>query len=154
MKGAKPNPTGKVVPMKGDDKRPMIDPPVTMTETGRAIWDEMAPIVHRLDRLHAHFKYQFASYCESVATFIAATNDIEMNGKGRYYEVKTRNGLQQKRTMAFNVQQDAMNQMRRDAALFGLSPVDESRLDAGGQGDLFDQIKSQLTKGTGTDGPD
>ncbi|WP_277620964.1 hypothetical protein [Pseudophaeobacter leonis] len=37
-----------------------------------------------------------------------------------------------------------MTAMRRDAALFGLSPVDAARLSDGGQGDLFDQVMVQL----------
>lgn len=146
MKGAKPQPAGKVIPMKGDTARPVLEAPDMLTDLGKEVWAELAPILARQGRLEPHYRYQFASYCESVATFISATNDIAL--EGRWYEVQTRNGLQKKRTAAFNIQQEAGNAMRRDAALFGLSPVDESRLSGDGQGDLFDQIMNQLNRGT------
>jgi len=39
--------------------------------------------------------------------------------------------------------------MRRDSALFGLSPVDDARLKGGGsQGDLFAEVMNQLKNGT------
>ncbi len=145
MKGAKPNPAGNVVPMKGDAKRPVIEPPDMMTDLGRQIWDELAPVMARMSRLEPHYRYQFMSYCEAVANFITATNEVALHGI--WYEVKTRNGLQQKKTAAWNQQQESANAMRRDAALFGLTPVDESRLDTGGQGDLFDKLVAQLKGG-------
>lgn len=142
MKGRKKNPVGNVIPMKGD-QRPVVDPPLTLTETARGVWEELAPMLARMSRLEPHYRYQFASYCEAVATFLKSTNEIEM-GAGRWYAVKTRNGVQQKKTAAFNLQGEAMNQMRRDAALFGLSPVDEARLDTGSQGDLFKEVMESL----------
>lgn len=150
MKGAKPTPAGNVIPMKGDDARPVIEAPELMTELGREIWDELAPGLARMSRLEPHYRYQFMSYCEAVANFVRATNDIAM--EGMWYEVKTRNGLQKKKTAAWNVQQEAASQMRRDAALFGLTPVDEARLHTDGQGDLFDKLMAQLKgKPGGTD---
>jgi P27 family predicted phage terminase small subunit len=145
VKGAKPNLTGNVIPMKGDAARPVLDPPDLMGEQAKEIWDELAPVLSSKGRLEPHFRYQFASYCEAVATFMAATNDLVL--QGIWYEVKTRNGLQQKKTQAFLIQQDAANQMRRDAAMFGLTPVDEARLGGEGQGDLFEQVMSQLKGG-------
>lgn len=145
MRGVKPN-VSKVVPMKDGIQRPAPDAPEWMTELGRQVWDELAPDMMRFKRLEPHFQYQFASYCESVSAFIGATNELAMSGI--WYEVKTRNGLQQKKVAAWGIQQEAANAMRRDAALFGLSPVDEARLSGGGQGDLFDDLINEL-KGKG-----
>lgn len=133
--------------MKGDQAKPVPDPLDWMTDLGKDVWRELASDLTRMDRLHLHYRHQFASYCEAAANFIRATNEIALHGV--WYEVKTRNGLQQKKTAAWTTQNEAMNQMRRDSALFGLTPVDESRLGSGGQGDLFDQLMGQLKGGSG-----
>lgn len=146
MKGAKPNPVGKnVIPMKGAAPVRVPDAPDYMTERARRIWEELAGHLASLGRLDPAYVHQFASYCESVSNFIDATHSLAC--EGLYYTVKTRNGMQQKKTAAFGLQQEAMNQMRRDAALFGLSPVDAARLKITGQGDLFDDIVKQLRNG-------
>lgn len=142
MKGAKPTPVGNVIPMMGDAAKPVPEPLDWMTELGKEVWVDLAPELTRMDRLKVHYRHQFALYCEACANFIRATNDIALHGI--WYETKTRNGIQHKKRAAYTVQQDASNQMRRDSALFGLSPVDESRIGSGGQGDLFDQVMKQL----------
>ena len=141
MKGKKPE-LSNVVPMKGDVQKHVPEAPDYMSSRGREIWEELAPELVRKDRLEPAYVHQFASYCESVANFIGATHSVAI--EGMYYEVKTRNGKQQKKTAAFNVQQESANAMRRDAALFGLTPVDAIRLTTGGQGDLFDDLEKML----------
>lgn len=142
MKGAKPG-LSNVVPMKGDAiGEPMPDAPLWLTDLARQVWDELAPKVHAKGRLLPEYVYQFASYCEAVSCFAVATNQLAE--EGTFYEVKTRNGMQKKRNPAAVAQNEAQNQMRRDSALFGLSPVDAARLDNGGQGDLFNDILAQL----------
>lgn len=141
MKGAKPQ-LSNVIPMKGDQAKPVPDAPDFLTDQARAVWNELAPHLVQKDRLAPAYQYQFASYCESVANFMNATADLAV--MGTYYQAKTRNGLQEKKRAAWGQQQDAMNQMRRDAALFGLSPVDEQRLTSDGQGDLFDKLMKGL----------
>lgn len=145
MKGRKPD-LRNVVPMKSDTVRAAPPAPDFLCDTGRAVWDELAPMLVQKDRLDPLFQYQFASYCASVASFIAATNDLALHG--HWYETKTRNGIQQKKRASWGQQVEAMNHMRRDAALFGLSPVDDARLSGGGQGDLFADVLAQL-KGQG-----
>lgn len=145
MKGAKPKPIGNVVPMRGDIEKPVAEAPEMMTEEGKAVWSDLSPTLAKQDRLAHEFRYQFMSYCEAVATFIAATNEVALHGM--WYETTTRNGVQQKKTAAWSMQQEAMNQMRRDSALFGLTPVDAARLSSGGQGDLFDQLSKALNGG-------
>ncbi|ANP35945.1 hypothetical protein JL2886_01023 [Phaeobacter gallaeciensis] len=145
MKGKKPN-LQNVVPMKGDIQKHVPEAPEFLEDEARKVWDELAPELVKKDRLEPLYEYQFASYCVCVANFIAASACLAV--EGLYYETKTRNGIQQKKRAAWGIQQEAMAGMRRDAALFGLSPVDEARLGAGGQGDLFDQVMAQLN---GTD---
>lgn len=142
LKGAKPTPQGNVIPMRGDRDRPAPEPLEWMTDLGKEVWVELAVDLTRMDRLASHYRHQFASYCEAVANFIRATNDIALHGV--WYETKTRNGVQHKKTAAWSAQNEAMNQMRRDAALFGLTPVDESRIGSGDQGDFLKLLTAQL----------
>lgn len=145
MKGRKPN-LQNVVPMKGDMARHVPEAPLFLRDEARRVWEELAPVVAGKDRLLPEYIYQFASYCENVHSFIEATTVLAL--EGTFYEVKTRNGLQKKRNPAAVHQSEAMNAMRRDSALFGMSPVDAARLEVGAQGDLFDQVMNQLN---GTD---
>lgn len=145
MRGKKPN-LNNVVPMKGDIQKHVPEPPEYMSDEARKVWDELAPELVKKDRLEPLYAYQFASYCECVSNFISATACLAL--EGLYYETKTRNGVQQKKRAAWGIQQEAMAGMRRDSALFGLSPVDATRLTSGGQGDLFDEVMKQLN---GTD---
>lgn len=146
MKGAKPGMAANVIPMKGETRINVPPPPDDMSGRAAEVWAELAPLLVAKNRLDPLFVYQFRSYCQNVANFIDATLSLEV--EGLYYEVLTRNGKQQKATAAFRAQQEAMNQMRRDSALFGLSPVDAVRLSSGAQGDLFQDLMAQL------DGPD
>lgn len=145
MKGRKPD-LENVIPLKGDVTRRTPAAPDFMSDEARRVWDELAPDLTAKGHLEPQFEYQFAAYCESVSNFLAATAVLAV--EGYYFETKTRNGMQQKKTAMWGVQQEAMNAMRRDSALFGLSPVDQSRLKTGAQGDLFDDLMDQLKNGT------
>lgn len=141
MKGAKPTVTN-VIPMKGDIQKPVPDAPEFMTANGRKVWDQLAAGMIAKDRLEPEHEHLFAAYCESVSNFIDATHCLAM--EGMYYETQTRNGKQQKKTAPWGLQQEAMAQMQRLGALFGMSPVDERRLGGGGQGDLFGDVLAVL----------
>jgi P27 family predicted phage terminase small subunit len=146
MKGRKPN-LQNVIPMKDDIQREIPDAPDYLSDLGRDVWDELAPELAKKGRIELLYKYQFGTYCASVSNFISATNELAL--EGLYYSTgKGRNGNQKRRHPAVAVQETAMGNMRRDSALFGLSPVDAARLDGGGQGDLFDDVMKQLN---GTD---
>ena len=149
MKGRRPNPSGKVVPLKGDMPARTPDAPEFMSDEARKVWDELAPLLAQQGRLKPEFVYQFATYCESAGNFIAATHCLQMEEGGRlYYETETRNGKQQKKVAAWAIQQEAMAAMLRIGGLFGLTPVDEARLKSEGQGDLFDDFIAAV-KGKG-----
>lgn len=141
MRGAKPK-LDNVVPMKGDVQRPVPPAPDLMSEGGKAVWERLAPELVRLDRLKPEFEDMFLAYCESVNDVIELTSNIAMDG--RTYSVKTRNGLQQKKTADWQARQDALANLRQLGALFGMSPVDEARLSGSGQGDLFDLLEKTL----------
>jgi P27 family predicted phage terminase small subunit len=145
MKGRKPT-VGNVVPMRGDPKKRVPDAPDFMTDNGRKVWESLAAQMVAKDRLDPLHEHMFAAYCESVSNFIDATHCLAM--EGLYYETQTRNGKQQKKTAPWGLQQEAMAKMQQLGALFGMSPVDEKRLGAGGQGDLFDEVLKKIN-GTG-----
>lgn len=141
MQGKKPN-LKNVIPMKGDMTRHVPEAPEFLDDEARRVWDELAPELVRKDRLEPLYSYQFASYCTCVSNFISATACLAL--EGLYYETRTRNGVQQKKRAAWGIQQEALAGMRRDSALFGLSPVDAARLSGEGQGDLFDEVMKQI----------
>ncbi|MCG7623197.1 phage terminase small subunit P27 family [Epibacterium sp. Ofav1-8] len=146
MKGRKPN-LENVIPMKGDMPKEVPAAPDWMDEIARDVWDELVPELVKKERMELLFKYQFSSYCVAVANFITSTNTVAM--EGQFYDTgKGRNGNQKRHHPALKLQEASAATMRRDAALFGLSPVDEARLGAGSQGDLFDEVMKQLN---GTD---
>lgn len=144
MKGAKPN-LKNVVPMRGDAPKPVPDPPDLMSESAKQVWQRLAPEMVHNDRLQPHFEDMFAAFCEATADVIELTSNIAT--LGRTYSVKTRNGMQQKKTADWQARQDALANMRQLGALFGMSPVDDARLSGGGQGDLFDSILAKINGG-------
>ncbi|WP_407496827.1 P27 family phage terminase small subunit [Pseudooceanicola sp. MF1-13] len=141
MKGAKPKVTN-VIPMKGNAPKPVPPAPDLMSEGGKKVWDRLAPEMVQRDRLEPHYEDMFAAYCEAVADFIELTSNIAVTG--RTYTVETRNGLQQKKTSDWQSRQDALGNMTRLGAMFGMTPVDDARLSAGGQMDLFAEIERKL----------
>ncbi|MBL4761782.1 MAG: P27 family phage terminase small subunit [Gammaproteobacteria bacterium] len=154
MKGKKPDIPKKGVPLKVvqsvtqlqstavKDGISIPEAPNFMSEEARRVWDELTPFVVAKGHWEPQYTYQFAGYCESAANFILATGDIA--AMGRYFMTQTRNGEQEKKRAAWGQQQEALSQMQRLAAVFGLSPVDAGRLNGEGQGDLFDDALAQL----------
>ncbi|WP_158963923.1 P27 family phage terminase small subunit [Chachezhania sediminis] len=141
MRGRKPT-LDNVVPMRGDVPKPVPEPHDLMSESAKQVWERLAPELVRKDRLEPIWEDTFAAYCEAVADVVELTSNITL--EGRTYTVRTRNGLQQKKTANWQARQDALSNMRQLGALFGMSPVDDTRLANGAQGDLFDQIMRQL----------
>lgn len=144
MRGRKPT-MENVVPMREDMPKPVPAPHDLMSDPAKSVWERLAPELVKFDRLKPHFEDVFAAYCEAVADVIELTSNIAL--EGRTYSVKTRNGMQQKKTANWQARQDALANMRQLGALFGMSPVDETRLSSGAQGDLFDDLMRQLRGG-------
>lgn len=149
MKGAKPK-LSVVIPMKGEATDQNAEalapiPPSELSDRGLAAWDRLAPLMIKKGRLEPHFYDMFAAYCEAVADVIELSIEVALSG--RTYEVQTRNGLQQKKTAAWQTRQDALATMKQFGALFGLSPVDEARLGSAEQGDLFAEMARVINGG-------
>jgi len=143
MKGAKPT-MSNVLPMKGDAIR-VPDAPEWMSEEGREVWDELAPAMAIKRRLEKHFERGFAAYCEAAADYMRFTGEIAAFGS--YYETETRNGKQEKHRAVWRQREDALSAMLRIGALFGMTPVDETRLSNGAQGDFLDQLREAMRDG-------
>lgn len=142
MKGAKPG-LGNVIPMKGDMPFHVPAAPDFMSDEGREVWGRLAPIMAQKSRLEPQHVDLFGAYCEACADFIRFTGDIAAFGS--WFETEGRHGKQEKRRVVWTQRNDALATMQRISALFGMSPVDERRLDGGGQGDLFDEIERVLS---------
>lgn len=135
-----------VVPMRGDHPKPVPDAPDLMSEGGKKVWSRLAPELVMRDRLLPHYEDFFFTYCEAVNDMIELTSVIVC--EGRTYSVKTRNGMQQKKTAAWQARLDVYPVLRQFGAVFGMSPVDDTRLANTSQGDLFDSIMKKIN---GTD---
>lgn len=153
MRGRKPEwDAGNVVPMRngaGDAIKapadPCPDPPLELAARGLEVWAELAPVLHAKGRLRAHHRYQFAVYCNAVASYLEA--QIVLECEGVYYTIKGRNGQQSKRHAAWQARQDAAAEMRRGSDEWGMSALSESRLGGDGQGDLFSAIREAIENG-------
>ena len=141
MRGSKPR-LDNVIPMKGDMTAPVPDPMSEMSAEGRAVWERVVPHVVQKGHWDDSFADMFAVYCEAAADFLKFTGEIA--AFGAWYEVLTRNGMQQKKRAVWGLRQDAVTTMNQLAARFGLTPVDAARLKSGGQRDLFDDLMRQL----------
>ncbi|PJE26822.1 Phage terminase, small subunit [Pseudooceanicola antarcticus] len=145
MKGKKPT-LDNVVPMKGDTYRPTPPAPEWFPHPEAVeAWEHLAPVMIAKNRLEPHHEDLFAAYCVAVGDFIRFSGELALTGN--YYEVKTRNGLQEKKRAAWGQRQDALATMQRIGALYGMSPVDEARLGNGGQGSFLEELEKAMRGG-------
>ncbi|WP_108262492.1 P27 family phage terminase small subunit [Mangrovicoccus ximenensis] len=141
MRGAKPEPRN-VLPFAGETTIQIPDAPEWMSTEGTKVWEQLAPVMAQKKRLEGHYEHSFAAYCEACADFIRFTGEIATYGS--WYEVKTRNGLQQKHTAVWKQRQEVVATMQRLGAVFGMTPVDEQRLSGEGQGSFMEQLMGAL----------
>lgn len=141
MRGAKPT-LGNVIPMKGDYTQPVPDPPLHLATEDREVWERLAPVLVAKGRLEKEYEDSFAAFCVVAGQVVRSASDIAI--MGTYYEVKTRNGMQQKHRVAWVQLQQAIAVMNQLSARFGLTPVDDARLKGGAQGDLFKDLMGAL----------
>lgn len=145
MKGQTPK-LGNVIPMRGDVQKPVPPAPDLLSEGAKKVWDRLAPEMVRKERLEPIYEDIFAQFCEAANDVIELSSIIAMDG--RTYTVETRNGLQQKKTAAWQARLDALATLKALGGLFGMSPVDDKRLANPGQADLFENVAAMLN---GTD---
>lgn len=141
MRGAKPS-LDNVIPMKGDSIRRAPDAPEHLQDEDREVWNRLAPILINKGRLEPEYEDSFAAFCIMAGQVVRSSHDLAIMGS--YYEVHTRNGVQQKHRAAWVQLGQAIAMMNQLSARFGLTPVDEARLKSGAQGDLFDDLMRKL----------
>ncbi|MTH76324.1 P27 family phage terminase small subunit [Paracoccus aestuariivivens] len=145
MRGAKPS-LDNVIPMKGEQTRRAPAAPEHLDDHAREVWERLAPVLINKGRLEPEYEDTFAAYCVMAGHVVAMSHEVAMMGS--WYEVQTRNGMQQKHRASWVQLTQAVAGMNQLAARFGLTPVDEARLKGGAQGDLFADLMRSL------DGPD
>ncbi|MDD2870227.1 phage terminase small subunit P27 family [Neomegalonema sp.] len=144
MKGRKPSPE-KVVPLRRGGETRSLDEraadeaaarkPFNLTADEAALWDEIAPELAKLGRLKAIFVHAVHEYVAALARLRAYR--AELREDGETYEVKGRNGDQQKSVPAVAQYNESWRQWRALAAELGLTPASERGL-GGAVRDLFD----------------
>lgn len=117
---------GRVVPTPPKFERCAPDAPEWLSDEARAEWDRVVPGLDALGVLKPEDRAALAAYCDSWATYVAATRQCEREGltltnpdSGRVHAHP-----------AVAVANTAARQMLRFAVEFGLTPASEQRLAA------------------------
>lgn len=97
------------------------------------IWDRLAPPLcdPRRGRLNECNAFMFLQFCRTVARHEKLLIDI--GDDGETYEVKTRNGMQQKARPQVAQLNETWRQVRSLAESFGMTPASERGLSVVGQ---------------------
>lgn len=108
-----------------------VTAPKWLSPYAKAEWRRVAPALIAEGMLAAPDAMIFAAYCEAVANWRTAQDDINRHGLILSYTATTRNGSVSKRYR--NPASDALTrafvQMRDGGAKFGLSPLDRERIE-------------------------
>lgn len=110
-----------VAPPKAPPSRPRC--PSWLSDYAKTEWRRVVPVLDGLGLLTTIDRSTLAAYCESVATFKAATAIVADKGvlvQGRKGEAVKNPALQ--------VQRDAARNIAQFSSMFGLSPSDRVRL--------------------------
>jgi P27 family predicted phage terminase small subunit len=95
------------------------DPPEWLTDEARSEWERVVPGLTRLDLLKPEDRAALAAYCESWATFVAATARVAADG----LTIEAKQGTLPH--PAVGIARAAGRELRAWAAHFGLSPSAE-----------------------------
>ncbi|MFI6609292.1 phage terminase small subunit P27 family [Streptomyces sp. NPDC050507] len=118
------NPGGR--PLNESEPRPpagVPDPPEWLSETALEEWRRLVPLLVKMRVLTMADRNALAAYCESYSQFVAATLAVRDGG---VLVDSYRGGVA--KNPAVQVARDALEQMNRWGAKFGLSPADRARL--------------------------
>lgn len=132
-----PGPTRKpkeIAELEGNPgKRPYKDipeprrgapkPPAWMTGEALAEWGRIVPELTAINLLSVVDRAALVAYCESWSTFVSATEDIETRGT----IVEGRDG-NMVRNPAVQMQRDALDQIKKWVAEFGLTPSARAKM--------------------------
>lgn len=112
---------GRPVPVPPPFKRLAPNPPTWLSREAKAEWKRVAPGLERLDLIKPEDRSTFASYCETWATFVAATRVVQKEGITAVNPDSGRISMHP----AVQIQDKAATQLRQYAAHFGLTPAAE-----------------------------
>jgi P27 family predicted phage terminase small subunit len=105
-----------------------VQPPTWLSKDAKAEWRARTPELTRLGLLTDLDVLQFAAYCTAAARWMRYERRLELLARKVDGElVETPNGFQQPHAIV-KMARDAAEQMRKFAALFGLSPADRASL--------------------------
>lgn len=114
------------------------EPPEWLGERARRVWDRTVPELARLELLKAVDGPALAAYCEMVELFVAATEDVHLNGLTVENKSIRKDGTESvwyTANPAVGVQRNAQAAIRAWCAEFGLTPAAEMKLASGGGDD-------------------
>lgn len=114
------NPT----PRKGAPK-----PPAWLSGEALAEWGRIVPELAAIGLLSVVDRAALVAYCESWATFVSATEDI--NARGTLVEGRDGNIV---KNPAVPMQRDALQQIKQWVAEFGLTPSARARMQLPSEG--------------------
>lgn len=106
-------------------KRVPPNPPSWLSREAAAEWRRVLPELSRLDLVKAEDRAALAAYCESWATFVAATRTVQREG----LTVEAKQGRLAHPAVA--IARNAGRELRSWAAHFGLTPSTEQALARG-----------------------
>lgn len=129
-------------PLNDAEPQPIADAtswycPEWLPKAAKVEWRAVAPELHRLGLLTRIDRSALAAYCAAVARWHAAESDVAERG----ILVERSDGSGLDRNPALGVIRDAVDQLRKFASEFGLTPSSRSRLSGakGPPADAFDE---------------
>ncbi|MEV2274046.1 phage terminase small subunit P27 family [Nocardiopsis sp. NPDC049922] len=120
---------GREVPTPPAFKRIPPNPPSWLTREAAAEWRRVVPGLSRLDLLKPEDRAALAAYCESWATFVTATRQVQKEG----LTIDAAQGTLPHPAVA--IARNAGREMRAWAGHFGLTPSTEQALARGADDD-------------------
>jgi P27 family predicted phage terminase small subunit len=101
------------------------DPPEWLSDEARAEWRRVVPELERLRLLSRVTRSSLAGYCETWATFVAATRELQEHGG---LTINAKQGTLAHPAVA--IQRNTSAELRRWATEYGLTPASEQKVKA------------------------
>lgn len=129
---------GRKVKTTPEFRRVAPKPPTWLSREAAAEWKRVVPGLQRLDLLKEEDRATLAAYCETWATYVAATRDVTRNGLTIDKVTTATKGDETRVTVttmtnpSVIVARAASKELRAWAAHYGLTPSSETALSKGG----------------------
>lgn len=163
-RGPKPEPASVKIAKGNPSKRPIgVDPdeagngqaessrriaaPGWLNESGREVWDRIAPRQAGLKLLTQTDAETFARYCMMFADWIRSTEEIDRDG--RWYKIETASGEVRRQHPLLGYVLRINRELMAFEAQFGLNPAERQRIfaaraaGASPSGDLFQATEAE-----------